>query len=391
MNRRQFLALAASGLVTPRLARAGDNGRKLLIVHCFGGWDTTYVFQPNFGASGVDMEADAAPGMASGIQFVDSASRPFVRSWFEDYGSRTCVINGVEVRSITHERCSRILMTGSADGSADDWGATIAGRSEASFLLPYLVLSGTAFTSEHTAKIVRVGIDAQLRHLVEGTALQQAGAPVPIPSPARDTLVDAFVRERAGAAGGGIASAYATALDDAKSLSQLTGDLSLGSEQSGCEHFQTQAQTALDAFEAGLARTALVQFDGWCGQGWDTHSDNFLQGQNYDLLFQYLAALMADLDGRGSLAQELTIAVVSEMGRTPGLNAGGGKDHWTFTSAMLVGAGVRGGQVIGGFDETGYGTDHDGATLSAAHVGATLLAIAGMDPGDGSPIDDAMD
>ena len=80
--------------------------------------------------------------------------------------------------------------------------------------------------------------------------------------------------------------------------------------------------------------------------------------------------------------------VVSEMGRNPSLNSYQGKHHWTFTSAMLVGSGVQGGQVIGGFDEycTGKAVDlasgelfEEGESLVPGHLGATLMALGDVD------------
>ena len=89
-----------------------------------------------------------------------------------------------------------------------------------------------------------------------------------------------------------------------------------------------------------------------------------------------------------ALSEEVCVVVFSEMGRHPKLNSHHGKDHWTFTSAMLCGAGVAGGRVIGGYDEQFYGKPvdlescdlyADGSRLSDKHLGATLLALAGVD------------
>ena len=103
--------------------------------------------------------------------------------------------------------------------------------------------------------------------------------------------------------------------------------------------------------------------------------------------------------GGGALLDEVTVVVFSEMGRHPKLNTMNGRDHWTFTSAMLVGAGVRGGQVVGGFDEYAMGVPTDlasgapsdaGETLLSSHFGATVLAAGGVDPAeyisDGAPV-----
>jgi len=96
------------------------------------------------------------------------------------------------------------------------------------------------------------------------------------------------------------------------------------------------------------------------------------------------------LDGR-PLSENTTVVVLSEMGRTPKLNSTGGKDHWTFTSAMLIGSGIRGGQAVGGYDDTLMGlptdlgsgeTTESGTPLTAAHLGATLMALADIDPAE---------
>jgi hypothetical protein len=56
---------------------------------------------------------------------------------------------------------------------------------------------------------------------------------------------------------------------------------------------------------------------------------------------------------------------------------------------MLVGPGIQGGRVVGGFDDAYYGLEIDPATaepvegsqiLSSEAVGATLLAMADIDP-----------
>jgi len=139
----------------------------------------------------------------------------------------------------------------------------------------------------------------------------------------------------------------------------------------------------------------MIQSGGWCSTGWDTHQNIGRQVEHYDLLFTQLDALMADLQSRvdadgGALSERVTVVVCSEMGRHPLLNSWAGKDHWTYTSAMLLGAGVAGGQVIGGLttDATGHPIDMasgaptaTGTALLPGHLGATLMALGGHDPG----------
>jgi uncharacterized protein (DUF1501 family) len=88
------------------------------------------------------------------------------------------------------------------------------------------------------------------------------------------------------------------------------------------------------------------------------------------------------------LIEETTVVVYSEMGRTPLYNETGGRDHWPYTSVMLMGAGIEGGQNVGGYDDqfTGVGFDPRTGAPSATELGvppvdlgATLVHLAGLD------------
>ena len=64
-------------------------------------------------------------------------------------------------------------------------------------------------------------------------------------------------------------------------------------------------------------------------------------------LDQMLAALVADLYERG-LDKRVLLLVWGEFGRTPRINATGGRDHWgALMSILMAGGGLRVGQVIG--------------------------------------------
>jgi Protein of unknown function (DUF1501) len=114
--------------------------------------------------------------------------------------------------------------------------------------------------------------------------------------------------------------------------------------------------------------------------GWDTHGRNFLtlKGNHLPGLDQTYAALLEDLDRTG-LLDETLIVVMSEMGRTPKINAQGGRDHWTNCfSVLLAGAGIKGGTVYGTSDShAGYVKDHP---ASPADICATIYHCLGIDP-----------
>src|SRR5262249_40920505 len=91
------------------------------------------------------------------------------------------------------------------------------------------------------------------------------------------------------------------------------------------------------------------------------------------------AALIDDLNQRGLLSSTLVVAA-GEFGRTPRLNAGGGRDHWPGVwSVLLAGGGVRGGPGIGASDKDGGGPA--GRPRHAADIAATVYHAFGVDAG----------
>jgi hypothetical protein len=113
---------------------------------------------------------------------------------------------------------------------------------------------------------------------------------------------------------------------------------------------------------------------------WDTHTRNFpiLRENKLPHFDQTYTALMEDLQQRG-LLDETLVVVMSEMGRTPRINANGGRDHWTYCySILFAGAGIRGGTVCGASDaHAAYVKDRP---VSTADVCATIYRCLGIDP-----------
>jgi hypothetical protein len=124
---------------------------------------------------------------------------------------------------------------------------------------------------------------------------------------------------------------------------------------------------------------------------WDTHWDNeviqkpgnhqFAMGLRY--ILDGLAAVPL-ANGR-SLADDVGIVIVSELGRFPYVNAYGGKDHYPQISATLIGPGLRAGK----FGETNTEmlatpvslrtgrAGRDGALMTLDDLGRTLLEWVG--------------
>jgi len=94
---------------------------------------------------------------------------------------------------------------------------------------------------------------------------------------------------------------------------------------------------------------------------------------------QGFSALLDDMDARG-LLDETLVVWVGEFGRTPKTTNGGtGREHWARCySAVMAGAGIRGGQVFGASDRwAAFPTSNP---VSPDDLGATILHALGIDP-----------
>jgi hypothetical protein len=147
--------------------------------------------------------------------------------------------------------------------------------------------------------------------------------------------------------------------------------------------------------EAGVR---LVSVTAWTGlppgerfrnvQTWDMHGDGaglgsifgrgaFGLGWALPRVDEAVSALLQDLEVRGLLESTLVV-MVGEFGRSPRV-VRAGRDHWPACyTALLAGAGVRGGSVFGASDRHGgYVRDNP---VSPENFGATLFHALGVPP-----------
>jgi hypothetical protein len=126
--------------------------------------------------------------------------------------------------------------------------------------------------------------------------------------------------------------------------------------------------------EAGVPFVEVVMGD---GVGWDTHRDNFPRTRALSLESDVaMSALVEDLRRRELLDTTLVVWM-GEFGRTPQC-AGGGRNHWSRAwSSVLIGGGIKGGQVVGR-------TDRDAAVvvdrpITVPDFLGTVCTILGID------------
>jgi len=123
----------------------------------------------------------------------------------------------------------------------------------------------------------------------------------------------------------------------------------------------------------------LVEVSLGDGLGWDTHADNFNQVRRLsEQLDAGWATLMNELRER-DLLDRTTILWAGEFGRTPQINANGGRDHFpqAFT-CVLAGGGIAGGSVYGKTSDDG--TEVVDGKVNQQDLLATLCQASGISP-----------
>ncbi len=168
-------------------------------------------------------------------------------------------------------------------------------------------------------------------------------------------------------------------------------------ERYGMTRFGQCCLLARRLVEAGVRfvtiNTFLTVFD---EISWDIHGSKPFTSMDgmkdivapmYD---QGYSALIEDLVQRGMLDSTL-VTGLAEFGRTPRINAAGGRDHWPQCwTVSFAGGGVKGGRVIGKSDDIGgYPAERP---VTPQEIVATLYHSLGLDlathlPGpDGCPV-----
>ncbi|MDB4544033.1 DUF1501 domain-containing protein, partial [Akkermansiaceae bacterium] len=112
--------------------------------------------------------------------------------------------------------------------------------------------------------------------------------------------------------------------------------------------------------------------------GFDNHGNIFEAMRNHGAdMDPAIASLISDLKANGKLEKTL-IVVLSEFGRTPRINDGGGRDHWARVfSCMMAGGGIKGGSIIGASDPDGMEVAERPVKVADLH--ATLCHALGID------------
>ncbi len=156
------------------------------------------------------------------------------------------------------------------------------------------------------------------------------------------------------AAFGALDESYAAALNmitapATKKAFEIESEKAELREAYGMNKFGQSLLLARRMIEAGVRFVTVT--DG----GWDTHADNFksLKNSRIPPVDKGLPQLLIDLEQRGMLENTL-VCWLTDFGRTPNINSASGRDHWaTAGFAVMAGAGIPGGHVLGATDDDG--------------------------------------
>jgi hypothetical protein len=168
---------------------------------------------------------------------------------------------------------------------------------------------------------------------------------------------------------------------EAKAAFDLSREAPKNRERYGPANIGAGCLLARRLVEAGSRFVTVVD------PGWDMHQQIFRElpdsrfpgSGKLPSLDRAYAALLTDLRERGLLESTLVV-LMGEFGRTPKLNALGGRDHWPRAgSVLMAGGGVRGGQVIGATN--GFGEFPVDRPVGPPDLACSILKLLGVDTG----------
>lgn len=403
VSRRAVLKWGAAGAValtapwpTWRTAEAANGSPHFLVVIMGdGGWDPTQVFDvhdPNDSTDGIDVDVPGQPASVaatvSGLTYLSNpVTRPTVDTFFQNWASRSAIVNGVATRSTSHSQSRQLVLTGYLDATRADFAVMSAHNNGRELPLPHLLLNGTSFAGPFAGMSGRLG--GQMGTAVAYNRLENNELAVSGLGEAYIQQALAFQRQLdTGAASGAITgrlNEFQDGMERGDMLAQLSTTLNINSNNG------TQLATTLgDTFRSGLTTSVTASRVG----GFDTHNDNTVQSTRFESLFTFVNDFVTGLSAQtgvvaSSLLDETTVIVCSEFGRTPKLNNDGGKDHHPWTSLLLVGKNVRPGVTVGMTDgdqegvKTNYDTgqpDDNGQIIDVTNMVAGILTLMGANP-----------
>lgn len=434
MNRREFLlrsgltagAFALSNSMMARVAKAAEiDDHYFVFVYFEGGWDSLIGLDPRdprvftdaeATATGIQPGYDRLPGQYS-RQMIDAG--PFMLGpcvgELAAIADRFSVVRGINMATLTHEVGRRYFITGQPPTGLTARGSSVAtiaaGQMEPDRPVPHLSHLVESYNVGEPAYAAAMPV-AAVEHL-QYILQESLGVPTNVSPNVRGALGAYWEKSRdcaphRGAGASKLADIYRDNRARAREVvtSTLYRQFQFNSPETAAvrQHYGIQggggqlenafgrAALASQALKVGLSRVVSVTL----ANALDTHDNTWANdhSQRLESGFSALARLITDLEqseapGGGSMLSKTTIIAYSEFQRTPRINERNGRDHHLGNCALVAGAGIRPGVVIGASSDRGMGpelvniqtgqADESGISLSPEHVLSTVLAAGGAD------------
>lgn len=159
---------------------------------------------------------------------------------------------------------------------------------------------------------------------------------------------------------------------------------------------------ALRLLKSDLVTSLTLRATSIANSSFDVHFSGGARAQTSHLrmAFEAIGQMLIEMQltpatsGRGSLLDETLVYIYSDFGRTFARSGEDGTDHHPATCGILVGGGVRGNQMLGGYDESADGSplgapvpivEESGDAVTrpptSQDIAATVIRAFGLEPG----------
>lgn len=402
MNRRSFLQLVGTGLILPsaltgisRNVRAEIieenrySGTVWLTIHASGGWDPTLLCDPK----GYETEDDPARINNFAIDEILEIGNFLVppidgiSDFFTTFQNDLLVINGIDVTSNGHEQGTRAVWSGRTEANRPCFTSLVAATREVVPSLAFISNGGYDITGGYVPVTRLPDTDVVNEIAFPNSQDIRYDDRLYFNPVMYDKIVDARKARMARVQETAHLPRTLNAMQVLEAVraddSELQSLVDVLPTELRSNDLERQIQVAMACFSAGVSISANVSLGGF-----DTHGNH--DNSHIPRMQQIIQAVTYAREEaeRLGIADRLNIIVGSDFGRTPYYNDGNGKDHWSISSMMMMGADIPGGRVIGGTDsdqlplavnpET-LELDGSGVIITPGNIHAALRRLAGIE------------
>lgn len=429
MERRDFIKLCsmtgltvvAGSTLSGREAHAAEyTGTFFINVAQGGGWDVTSICDPK-GAPSIAaaqegpktdtmnryLTANIRKNNTTGVSWAAlSESEDLVNdanaqanalrmeNFFDENSGRMLVINGIDYMTNSHDVGARLSVTGNSAENTAAFGAVAAAALLSNAPMGFVAFGGYTGTAG-LVPVTRLGNTEVIKRLAypyrrdpnDPESLFYSDATAERIAKARE---ERYTRKSTAQRLPRVKSAMNTLFLSRLGQNELKRLVDyLPTEEELLPGLAGGVQLSIAAYRAGLCVAVSLSTGGW-----DNHNDVDVNVANS------LGNLFDPEDGLGRALQVIEdadlydktlVTLTSDFGRTPGYNDSNGKDHWPYTSMIVMG-GVDGKAVKPGVKgatndrhealevnaDTGVPEDGTKVVINAGHVHNSLRRLAGI-------------